>query len=497
MKIKLIDNENWEKTAVINKSIIRVGSSESCNVVLTDPGIMPVHFQLMPVPDDPEHVRVQSISGITQILRDNQKLVLKPPESQKLISGDQVLVGGYRLEIQMSSEIVYCAETRHISVQLHLSGEKLIPHIPIVGHLELKNKDDQNSIQFDIKFENLPDDCIVSEPAPHLYPNGTGMISFTIYHKGQYPEPGPHKIFVRIGSSDQFPEDMVTFQPEIYVMPYTENIIKLEDDRPNLAAEILAEKTEEKTFAVKPAPPLRPSENQSSPALPLKKKPAPVIKTNSLSDLDSVQENPSLPDSETNSEKQVPVSEKPEEQPTAAGKPVLSVPQPESVLPESIPIQPEPVTIQAKPEPAIVQAEPASADSVQKEPEKVDLPKKPDLIPDLTPEEKTNENTVAPPPPAETEKRVSAAAEQQDSKGAVKASEPSEIHESEIHEKEEDAQSDLQKNHIPVISIYSRAGLLLDDEPDKEAEQPDPDQQKPEKQKIRIVHNNHNAEWDE
>ena len=90
MKIRIINENDWEKAYYYDKDIIRIGSQLGCDIQLKGQNIQPIHLQLI-VTNGPENGGVirAFADGVT-LTRGEQVQNMVRTEAYDLIEGDTI-----------------------------------------------------------------------------------------------------------------------------------------------------------------------------------------------------------------------------------------------------------------------------------------------------------------------------------------------------------------------------------------------------------------------
>ena len=234
MKIRIINENDWEKAYYYDKDIIRIGSQLGCDIQLKGQNIQPIHLQLI-VTNGPENGGVirAFADGVT-LTRGEQVQNMVRTEAYDLIEGDTITLENYRIIVEFGSGRTRVRTSRSIAAELMLYKTELEPDLPLSGLITLKNIGTEHACQFHIEIHGVPKDCVRTQPMPYLYPGGEGTTGFVITHLGTRPEPGFHTLSISLTAPDDYFGETLEFNQNIYVAPVFKNVISLTDDSTDL-----------------------------------------------------------------------------------------------------------------------------------------------------------------------------------------------------------------------------------------------------------------------
>ncbi len=230
MKIRLINEQDWEKVYELDKSLVRVGSQISCDIQIKAKNIQPLHLQITRTGTHDIRFIMRTFADNVQIDRGDQSFVCQQLAPQLLMDGDKISFGSYRMIINMEDEHTRIRKSAHIAAEMFLQKRELDIDSPINGALKLKNLGTDDACQFSMRISGIPDDCLKSSPLPYLYPGGEGTVGFMITHLQTRPEPGFHTVSITVSAPEEYFGELLEFNQDIYVAPVFDNEIILEDD---------------------------------------------------------------------------------------------------------------------------------------------------------------------------------------------------------------------------------------------------------------------------
>ncbi len=234
MKIRIINENDWEKDYYYDKEIIRIGSQLGCDIQLKGQNIQPIHLQLIAANGSEDNTEVRAFADGVTLTRGEQVQYMNRAEAYNLIEGDKITLENYRIIVEFGNDRTRVRTSRSIEAELFLYKSELEMDHPISGLITLKNIGTEHACQFHMEIHGLPEDCVRAQPMPYLFPGGTGTTGFVITHLGTRPEPGFHTMSITLTAPDDYFGEMLEFNQNIYVAPVFSNLITLTDDSTNL-----------------------------------------------------------------------------------------------------------------------------------------------------------------------------------------------------------------------------------------------------------------------
>lgn len=260
MKIRIINENDWEKTYEFDKSIIRVGSQISCDIQLRDSNIQPIHMQFNRGSGAEARYTLRLFADNVMITRGDQTFSGQQMIPYEVLDGDKVILGSFRLIVSLEDEKTRVRTSPHIEAEMFLQKREVSPESPINGVLKLKNTGTEKACQFKLHISGIPDECLRSGPLPYLYPGGVSTVGFTISHLMTKPDPGFHTVSISLAAPDEYYGEVLEFNQDIYVVPVFKNELILEDDSAELTgfnSGMAAEQTSESQPAADVPEPVR------------------------------------------------------------------------------------------------------------------------------------------------------------------------------------------------------------------------------------------------
>ena len=234
MKIRIINENDWEKAYYYDKDIIRIGSQLGCDIQLKGQNIQPIHLQLIVTNGSEDGVEARAFADGVTLTRGEQVQNMVRTEAYSLLEGDKISLENYRIIVEFGSSRARVRTSRSIEAELYLYKNELEMDRPISGLITMKNIGAEHACQFHIEIHGLPEDCVRTQPMPYLYPGGEGTTGFVITHLGTHPEPGFHTLSIVLTAPDDYFGEMLEFNQNIYVAPVFKNVISLTDDSSDL-----------------------------------------------------------------------------------------------------------------------------------------------------------------------------------------------------------------------------------------------------------------------
>ena len=234
MKIRIINENDWEKAYYYDKDIIRIGSQLGCDIQLKGQNIQPIHLQLIVTNGSENGAVVRAFADGVTLTRGEQVQNMVRTEAYNLIEGDTIKLENYRIIVEFGSDRTRVRTSRSIAAELTLYKTELEPDLPLSGLITMKNIGTEHACQFHIEIHGVPQDCVRTQPMPYLYPGGEGTTGFVITHLGTRPEPGFHTLSITLTAPDDYFGETLEFNQNIYVAPVFRNVISLTDDSSDL-----------------------------------------------------------------------------------------------------------------------------------------------------------------------------------------------------------------------------------------------------------------------
>ena len=230
MKIRLINEQDWQKIYDFDKSIVRVGSQMNCDVQIKGKDIKPLVLQIVRSGEHDPRFVMRTFDDNVSLSRGDQVFACQAVTPQLLMDGDTVSFNTFRMIINLEDEHTRTRTSPHIEAEMFLQKRELQPDMPINGALKLKNLGTEKACQFRMNISGIPNECLKSSPLPYLYPGGEGTVGFMITHLQTRPDPGFHTVSISVSAPEEYFGETLEFNQDIYVMPVFENEIILDDD---------------------------------------------------------------------------------------------------------------------------------------------------------------------------------------------------------------------------------------------------------------------------
>lgn len=234
MKIRIINENDWEKSYDLDKSIIRVGSQISCDVQIRDTNVQPFLMQIVRSGSVDIRYVMRCFADNIMITRGNQVFPASTMVPYDVLDGDKISFSKYRMIINLEDERTRVRSSMHMKAVLYLSRRELSLEAPINGVMQLNNLGTDKPCQFRMRIDGIPADCLQAAPLPYLYPGGSSSVGFVISHLRTRPGPGFHTVSITISAPDEYFGEILEFNQDIYVNPVFDNEIILEDDSNSL-----------------------------------------------------------------------------------------------------------------------------------------------------------------------------------------------------------------------------------------------------------------------
>ncbi|MBQ6504939.1 MAG: hypothetical protein IJI57_13610 [Flexilinea sp.] len=235
MRIRIINEKDWERSFELDKSIIRVGSQVTSDVYVNDPEVPALLMQITRTGNIDTRYTMRFFADNLTLTRGEQSF---PPDINmpyEVLDGDKVGFNRYRMIIELESDRSRVRQSEHMRAEMFLSSRDLSPDKPISGGMLLKNLGTQRPCQFRLNIRGIPQDCLYSSPMPYLHPGASSSVGFTISHLKTKPGPGFHTVSITLSAPDDYYGEMLEFNQDIYVYPVFDNLMILEDDTDKLS----------------------------------------------------------------------------------------------------------------------------------------------------------------------------------------------------------------------------------------------------------------------
>ncbi len=234
MKIRVINQNDWERTYELDKSIIRIGSQISCDIQLTGNDIQPMHMQLVRAGGKEIKYILRTFADNVKITRGDQVFTGQQMVPYEVLDGDKLVFASYRIILSLEDEQTRVRSSNNMEAKMYIQKRDLSVDSPINGILSLKNTGTEKACQFRMQIRGIPDECLRSAPLPYLYPGGKSTVGFMISHLQTKPSPGFHTVSITLSAPDDYFGEVLEFRQDIYVNPVFKTEIVLEDDSDEL-----------------------------------------------------------------------------------------------------------------------------------------------------------------------------------------------------------------------------------------------------------------------
>ena len=229
MKLIIADYNGWEKTVALDKAVVRIGSTNANDIQLISPQIAPIHLQFHYLPEA-FGCKLMNLGSEVKILRGEYQEILLSYASAELANGDEILLGDYRVRVQLPIITKTIQTSNSLSAALLFKNTTLYQHSPSTGWLTIKNIGEQSPCQFHVSVSGLPADCVKIDPIPLLYSGAEEEVRVQIFHRGLYPLAGFTELTIRVFAPSNYPGEQVLIEQGIYVTPIFEQLLVIGDD---------------------------------------------------------------------------------------------------------------------------------------------------------------------------------------------------------------------------------------------------------------------------
>ena len=234
MRIRIINENGWEKNFDIDKSIIRIGSQFNCDVQIQDNRVQPVLAQIVRSGGIDQTYNIFFFAEGVTLTRGEQVFPAELTVSYDVLDGDKISFSGYQMMVSLEDDKTRVRTSFHMKAELYLSSRELTPESAINGVIYLSNLGTEKPCQFRMHISGIPESCLHSAPLPYLHPGARSSVGFIITHLKTLPSPGFHTVSVTISAPDEYFGEALEFNQDIYVSPVFDNEMILEDDSENL-----------------------------------------------------------------------------------------------------------------------------------------------------------------------------------------------------------------------------------------------------------------------
>ena len=230
MRIRIVNENDWEKNYDLDQSIIRIGSQVSCNIQLRDSSVAPLLMQIVRINDaDVKHV-IRFFAPNIMLIRGDQAFPADQNKPYDIVDGDQFTFSRYRMFIYLGDDKTRTRTSKHMSAEMFFSKRELSLDSNINGIMELKNLGTEKPCQFKMHISGIPEECVKFSPLPYLHPGASSSVGFIISHLQTKPAPGFITVSITISAPDDYFGEALEFNQDIYVSPVFNNEFVLEDD---------------------------------------------------------------------------------------------------------------------------------------------------------------------------------------------------------------------------------------------------------------------------
>ena len=229
MKIIIADQNNWEKSVEVQKAVVRIGSADTSDIPLSSASIAPVHLQLHYLPEE-FGCKVLNLGSAVTVMRSEHEEALQSYARTDLQNGDEIVLGEYRIRVQLPITTKVIQASRSIGASLSFPNTTLYSHAPTVGWLTVENIGEQSPSQFHVDISGLPDECVKIDPIPLLYAGAQEEVRVQLFHRGMYPYAGLTALSIRVFAPGDYPGEQVLIEQGIYVAPVFEQSLEFAND---------------------------------------------------------------------------------------------------------------------------------------------------------------------------------------------------------------------------------------------------------------------------
>lgn len=233
IRIEVIDRDGWRKEYPLDKSIVHIGSAPGSDLVLEPgrgTGVAPLHAQLLILASGSGCQLVNlGDTDISLGLSGDQSLL--PHSVIRITDGTVFKVGDFTLTLHgdagEGAPGDVTGASAHIGLNVSLPRSRLAVGQALAGVITVSNLGDQTGVQFDLELEGFEADCYSIEPAPLLSSGAERELSFQLYHRGNRPLAGEHRIAIRAAAPHVYPGEQASVSRVIQVLPSYDHALRI------------------------------------------------------------------------------------------------------------------------------------------------------------------------------------------------------------------------------------------------------------------------------
>ncbi|RME73772.1 MAG: hypothetical protein D6784_11315 [Chloroflexi bacterium] len=233
--LEITTPSGWNKTHTLEKELIHIGSASANDIVLEEQfgrNVAALHAQIVVLPGaEPVYKLVNLDDTPMPVWVGDEERALSPLAVIELVDGMQFQIGDFTLTFQTDTPTLLptgqAESGQSLAVSIELPGTRLRPHRTLEGAVVLANRGQVSGVRVNLELEGLPDDCFELAPGPILSAGAERRVPLRIYHRGDHPLAGEHRLVVRATAPRSYPGEEVVAVQLIEVMPFAQHRLRL------------------------------------------------------------------------------------------------------------------------------------------------------------------------------------------------------------------------------------------------------------------------------
>ena len=131
MKIRVINESDWERTYDLEKSIIRVGSQISCDIQLSGNDIQPMLMQFVRSGGKEVKYVLRIFGDNVKIARGEQTYIGQQMTPYDVLDGDKLIFGSYRMIVSLEDEQTRIRTTKNMEAKMYIQKYRYEKSMPV------------------------------------------------------------------------------------------------------------------------------------------------------------------------------------------------------------------------------------------------------------------------------------------------------------------------------------------------------------------------------
>ena len=229
--VEIVDKDGWRKQLTLEKPIVHIGSDPRSDIVLEPMrggGVATLHAQLIGLPNSSGY-QIVNLSDTSIPIGASGDQTLPARTAARLNDGTTLRIGEFTLIFRDGESAPGSTEliSSHIGLRLSAPNAKLQPNRTMAGVLKVSNLGDRSGAQFNLELEGLPVDCYDIEPGPILASGAERDVVLRLYHRGDRPSAGEHRVTIRATADDAYPGEESEVSLLVQVLPLFRHQMRL------------------------------------------------------------------------------------------------------------------------------------------------------------------------------------------------------------------------------------------------------------------------------